>query len=207
MRQMFEPNSARVFAHRSTLRGRVEAAPPVLAKSAPDCAPGWCPLFRLCCVFRRRMANHMGLLIRLSLVRVQPRELASKSELWRPKDLTPGVERSTAGRFSFPPSLSRVFYAFRGSPAQSTAISVCREIPVSRTQPSRLRPLVRKNGPELSDSLFSGASRVNTEFSFAKLAQPLRTVTPQSHVAYKRAFPIHALRFAATIATVRQTFF
>jgi hypothetical protein len=29
-----------------------------------------------------------------------------------------------------------------------------------------LRPLVQKIGPELSDSLFSEASRVNTEFSF-----------------------------------------
>lgn len=100
------------------------------------------------------------------LVRVYVGELSSKFELWRPKDLTPGVERSTAGRFSFLPSFSRVSYAFRGSPAQTAALSVCREISVSRTQPSGLHPPVRKIGPELSDSLFSGASRVNKEFSF-----------------------------------------
>ena len=69
------------------------------------------------------------------------------------------------------PSYWRVSHAFRVSPAQTAAISVCREISVSRTQPSRLRPSVRKIGPELSDSLFSGASRVNTEFSFGDRAR------------------------------------
>ena len=58
------------------------------------------------------------------------------------------------------------FQRFSRFAGQSAALSVCGEISVSRTQPSRLHPPVRKIGPELSDSLFSGASRVNTEFSF-----------------------------------------
>ena len=102
----------------------------------------------------------------MSEVRALLRELSSKIELWRPKELTPGVERSTAGRFLFLGSYSRVSYAFRVSPAQTAAISVCREISVSRTQPSRFRPSVRKIDLELSDSLFLGTSRVNIEFSF-----------------------------------------
>ncbi len=90
----------------------------------------------------------------------------------------PGVERSIAGRFSFLPSYSRVFYAFRVSPAQTAALSVCREIFVSRTQPSRLHPPVRKIGPELSGSLFSGAGRVNTEFSFGVRMRTHSNKTP-----------------------------
>jgi hypothetical protein len=100
-------------------------------------------------------------------------ELASKYELWRPKDLTPGVEKSTAGRFSFLTSYSRVSYTFRGLQPQTAAISVCKEISVSRTQPSRLRPTERKIGPELSDSLFLEASGVNTEFSFDAQSRPV----------------------------------
>ena len=81
MRQVSEPDSTRVFAHRSTLRGTVVGALPVLAESAPDYAPGRSGNFRIHCVFPRRMAKYAGLLIRVSVVRAHPGELKSKSEL------------------------------------------------------------------------------------------------------------------------------
>ena len=40
-----------------------------------------------------------------------------KGILWRPEDLTPGVESSTAGRFSFLSSLSWLSYALRSGAA------------------------------------------------------------------------------------------
>ena len=81
MRQVSEPDSTRVFAHRSTLRGTVVGALPVLAESAPDYAPGWGPLFRIHCVFPRRMAKYAGLLIRVSVVRAHPGEARDRLEL------------------------------------------------------------------------------------------------------------------------------
>ena len=47
--------------------------------------------------------------------RVALAELSSEFELWRPKELTLGIERSTAGRFSFLGRKSQGFVGFLGS--------------------------------------------------------------------------------------------
>ena len=56
--------------------------------------------------------------------RVALGELSSELELWRPKDLTPGVERSTAGRFSFLGRKSQRFVGFLGS-GRPTRCALC----------------------------------------------------------------------------------
>ena len=56
--------------------------------------------------------------------RVALGELSSKFELWRPKDLTPGVERSTAGSFSFLGSKSQGFAIFSSS-GPTTRCDLC----------------------------------------------------------------------------------
>lgn len=56
--------------------------------------------------------------------RVSLGELSSELELWRPKDLTPGVERSTAGRFSFLGRKSQRFVGFLGS-GRPTRCALC----------------------------------------------------------------------------------
>ena len=166
MRQVSEPDSTRVFAHRTKLRGTVVGALPVLAESAPDYAPGWSTFFRIHLVFPLRMPKYAALLIRVSVVRAHPGELKSEFELWYPKELTPGVERSTAGRFSFLPTFSKAFATFRVPLHQAGAFSVLGEISVYRTQPSRFRPHLREIGYELSDSLFLDPPRINTEVAF-----------------------------------------
>jgi hypothetical protein len=65
-----------------------------------------------------------GGLIRVSEVRALPRELSSEFELWRPKDLTPGVERSTAGRFLFLSRKSKGFASFP-RPGHTTRCALC----------------------------------------------------------------------------------
>ena len=61
---------------------------------------------------------------RVSSKRVALGELSSEFELWRPKELTPGVERSTAGRFSFLGRKSQRFVGFLGS-GRPTRCDLC----------------------------------------------------------------------------------
>ena len=56
--------------------------------------------------------------------RVALGELSSEFELWRPKELTPGVERSTAGRFSFLGRKSQRFVGLLGS-GRPTRCDLC----------------------------------------------------------------------------------
>jgi hypothetical protein len=65
-----------------------------------------------------------GGLIRVSEVRALPRELSSEFELWRPKELTLGIERSTAGRFSFLGRKPQRFVGFLGS-GRPTRCALC----------------------------------------------------------------------------------
>ena len=56
--------------------------------------------------------------------RVALAELSSEFELWRPKELTLGIERSTAGRFSFLGRKSQGFVGFLGS-GRPTRCALC----------------------------------------------------------------------------------
>ena len=51
-------------------------------------------------------------------------EFSSEFELWRPKELTLGIERSTAGRFSFLGRKSRGFASF-SRPGPTTRGVLC----------------------------------------------------------------------------------
>ena len=79
--QFVEQVRERGVSHRALLFGIVRTAQQVLTKSAPDYAPDWSPLFRIHCVFPRRMANSTGLLIRVSVVRAHPGELSFLSAI------------------------------------------------------------------------------------------------------------------------------
>ena len=56
--------------------------------------------------------------------RVAIGKLSSEFELWRPKELTLGIERSTAGRFSFLGRKSQGFVSFLGS-GRPTRFDLC----------------------------------------------------------------------------------
>ena len=60
----------------------------------------------------------------MSQVRALLRELSSKIELWRPKELTLGIERSTAGRFLFLGMKSQGFASF-SRPGHTTRCALC----------------------------------------------------------------------------------
>ena len=70
--------------------------------------------------------NVLRFLGRESIVtkRVALGELSSEFELWRPKELTPGIERSTAGRFSFLGRKSQGFASF-SRPGPTTRCALC----------------------------------------------------------------------------------
>ena len=86
-------------------------------------------------------------LIRVSEVRALPRELSSEFELWRPKELTPGVERSTAGRFSFLGRKSQGFASF-SRPGHTTRCALCSK----RDFPSASATI--KDAPESAEKRF-----------------------------------------------------
>jgi hypothetical protein len=80
-------------------------------------------------VSNSRKSLHVRCLWRISkesvvTKRVAHGELSSEFELWRPKELTPGIERSTAGRFSFLGRKSQGFASF-SRPGPTTRCALC----------------------------------------------------------------------------------